>query len=56
MAKRVNRDTNSTVDDRERRMDLSCSFCKPNRGENQKNFRKHGKGKPKYKDKRHGKS
>jgi hypothetical protein len=43
---------NSTVDDRERRNDLLCSFCRPNKGENQKNYRKHGKGKPKYKNKR----
>lgn len=44
--------TNSTVDDRERRFDLSCSFCRPNKGENKKNHRKHGKTKPKYKNKR----
>jgi len=29
-------ETNSTVDDRIRRKDLSCSLCKPNRGENAK--------------------
>lgn len=46
--------TNNTVDDRERRLDLRCSFCRPNKGENQKNHRKHGKGKPKYKSKRKG--
>lgn len=34
--------TNPTVDDRERRTLLSCSYCKPNRGENRKNFKKHG--------------
>jgi hypothetical protein len=47
-----NDNSNSTVDDRESRFDLNCSFCRPNKGENQKNFRKHGKGKPKYKNKR----
>lgn len=46
------KNTNSTVDDRESRFDLSCSFCRPNKGENQKNYKKHGKTKPKYKNKR----
>jgi hypothetical protein len=46
------KNSNSTVDDRERRFDLRCSFCRPNKGENQKTYRKYGKGKPKYKDKR----
>lgn len=44
--------TNSTVDDRERRDDLSCSFCRPNRGENASRKGKHGKTKPRYKNKR----
>lgn len=52
MAKRANLNTNSTVDNRERRNQLSCSFCKPNRGENRKRCGKHGKTKPKYKNKR----
>lgn len=52
MSKRDKENTNNTVDDRERRKDLSCSYCKPNRGENAKCRRKHGKTKPKYKDKR----
>lgn len=43
---------NSTVDDRERRFDLGCSFCKPNKGENAKRKGKHGKTKPKYKNRR----
>lgn len=43
---------NSTVDDRESRFDLSCSFCPPNRHENARRKAKHGKTKPKYKDKR----
>jgi hypothetical protein len=47
--------TNSTVDDRERRKDLNCSFCPPNRGDNAKRRSKRGKGKPKYKFKRKGK-
>lgn len=50
------KNTNSTVDNRERRDDLSCSFCKPNRGENANRKAKHGKTKPKYKDKRRGKT
>lgn len=48
------KNTNSTVDDRERRQDLRCSYCRPNKGENQKNWRKHGKGKSKYKSQRKG--
>lgn len=52
MAKRANRNTNSTVDNRERRKSLSCSFCKPNKGENAKRKAKHGNKKPKYKNKR----
>jgi hypothetical protein len=44
--------TNSTVDNRERRKQLSCSYCRPNRGENCKKHAKHGVTKPKYKDKR----
>jgi hypothetical protein len=46
------KNTNSTVDDRERRFDLRCSFCPPNKYENVKNYKKHGKTKPKYKNKR----
>lgn len=44
--------SNSTVDDRLRRKNLNCAFCKPNRGENKKTDRPHGVKKPKYKDKR----
>ena len=44
--------TNSTVDDRESRFDLLCSFCRPNRGENAKSRPKHGRTKPRYKNKR----
>lgn len=50
-----NDNTNPTVDNRESRFDLNCSYCHPNKGENQKNFRKHGKGKAKYKSERKGK-
>jgi hypothetical protein len=50
--KEVDTNTNSTVDDRERRFLLRCSFCKPNRGENKKCHRKHGNKKPKKKNKR----
>lgn len=49
------KETNSMVDDRERRFKLRCSFCPPNAGENCKHKGKHGKGKPKYKSKRKGK-
>jgi hypothetical protein len=44
--------TNSTIDDRERRKDLRCSLCPPNKYENKKNYKKHGVKKPKKKDKR----
>lgn len=44
--------TNSTVDDKERRLNLRCSFCRPNRGENAKRRPKYGKTKPKSKNKR----
>lgn len=54
--KKEKENTNPTVDDRERRFDLRCSFCRPNRGENAKSCNRHGKGKPKYKDKRRGKT
>lgn len=47
--------TNSTVDNRERRKDLRCSICPPNKGENAKRKSKRGKGKPKSKFKRKGK-
>jgi hypothetical protein len=52
--KKEHKNTNNTVDDRERRFDLNCSYCPPNGGENKKNHSKHGKGKPKYKSKRKG--
>jgi hypothetical protein len=45
-------ETNSTVDNRERRKALKCSLCPPNRKENAKRKPKHGKAKPKHKDKR----
>lgn len=50
----VKKNANNTVDDRERRFDLNCSYCRPNRGENIKNYRKHGKGKSRYKSERKG--
>ena len=55
MVKRANQNTNSTVDRKERRKLLSCSFCKPNKGENASRKAKHGNKKPKYKDKKNGK-
>lgn len=45
-------EANNTVDDRARRQALRCPFCKPNRGENAKRRPKHGKTKPKAKEKR----
>lgn len=48
--------TNSTVDDRERRQMQSCSICPPNKGENARRKAKHGNKKPKYKDRRRGKA
>lgn len=44
--------TNSTVDDRERREIQNCPVCPPNKGENASRKPKHGINKPKYKDKR----
>ena len=44
--------TNSTVDDRLRRLDLSCSICPPNKHENASRKPAHGNKKPKYKNKR----
>ncbi len=35
--------TNNTVDDRQRRLDLKCSLCPPNRKENSNRKPKHGK-------------
>lgn len=52
MAKWANLNTNSNVDRKERRKLLSCSFCKPNKGENASRKAKHGNKKPKYKNKR----
>jgi hypothetical protein len=34
--KKDKKNTNSTVDNRERRRELHCDYCPPNRGENQK--------------------
>lgn len=31
---------------------LNCTMCPPNKGCNSKNYKKHGKTSPKYKDKR----
>lgn len=43
----VEENTNSTVDDRERRRALSCSYCPPNRKENASRKARHGHNKPK---------
>lgn len=48
----VKKESNSTVDDRLRRYALRCPLCKPHRGENVGRRPKHGKTKPKKKDKR----
>lgn len=45
-------DTNSTVDRKKRRLDLRCSYCPPNKGENASRKPKHGVKKPKRKDHR----
>ncbi len=55
MAKILDRNTNSSVDNKERRKLLSCSICPPNKGENAGRKAKHGSKKPKYKSKRRGK-
>lgn len=39
-----------------RQKQLRCSICPPNKGENAMRKAKHGKGKPKYKDRRRGKA
>lgn len=48
-------EANPTVANRERRKELSCDFCPPNKGENEKRKAKHGNKKPKYKTKSKGK-
>lgn len=49
--KRDKLNTNSTVDDRERRAkNLRCSYCRPNKGENEKHKAKSDR----YKSKRKG--
>jgi len=45
-------ESNNTIDDRQRRLDLNCSRCPPNRKENAKRKGKHGTKKRKYKQKR----
>lgn len=50
--KKDKNNTNRSVDNKEKRFELRCSFCPPNRGENCKNYKKHGSKKPKYKNKR----
>ena len=51
-----NENTNSKVDKREHRRTMGgCDICPPNRGCNDRNWSKHGKGKAKYKSKRKGK-
>lgn len=47
----TNIETNGTVVNRLERYKLRCSFCRPHRGENV-TYKKHGKKKPKYKNKR----
>lgn len=43
---------NETAYNRLLRLDLNCSICAPNKGENSKRKPKHGVKKPKKKDKR----
>lgn len=47
---------NSTVAKRLQRLDLRCSICPPNKGENASRKAAHGAKKPKYKDRRRGKA
>lgn len=47
---RCDTETNSTIDDRERRKAQRCFYCKPNRGENAGRRATHGEQKPRYKD------
>ena len=47
------KEDNSTAYDRIKRDQLDCSFCPPHKFENaNRNHRKHGTKKPKYKNKR----
>jgi hypothetical protein len=50
--KRDPEETNSTVDDRQRRKKLRCDRCKPHKGENA-TYTKRGTQKPQGKNKRH---
>lgn len=45
----INENSNSTVDRKERRKLLKCSFCPPHSNENASRYGKHGKTKRKYK-------
>ena len=47
-----NEPLNSNQTRKERRKLCGCSYCKPHGGENATRYGKHGKTKPKYKDKR----
>lgn len=47
----VNLETNSTIDDRLRRYELPCNYCRPHKGENA-DTKKRGKQERKYKNKR----
>lgn len=49
---RLKSETNPTIYNRLKRYNLKCSICPPNGGENTKRKGKHGKTKPKYKNKR----
>jgi hypothetical protein len=44
--------TNSTIDDRLRRYNLACNYCRPHKGENEGRRPKHGDQKRKGKNKR----
>lgn len=51
--KEMEETSNSKVYKRARKeLTCNCSFCKPHRNENASRYGKHGKTKPKYKDKR----
>lgn len=50
-ASKLKTETNPTVYNRLARSKLGCPHCRPNRGENAKRRPKHGKTKPKSKNK-----
>lgn len=50
-SQRRSQETNSSVDKKNRRFQLRCGICPPNKGENANRKPRHGAKKPKYKTK-----